>query len=99
MHAQASPSSLRTFQTPRKGTKELWNTLDGGCGIGKWVKRMKQPWKATIFHKNKDIDRIFPEHCVIIRDTIEEVLEELLKKEHSSFYEIKSILIKRHHRR
>jgi len=50
-------------------------------------------------HKKQDINKTFPEHCVIVRDTVEEVLEELLKKKHSSFYETKFILIKRHNRR
>jgi hypothetical protein len=60
---------------------------------------MKQPWKAILVHKNMGINRIFPEHCVIVRDVVEEVSEELLKKKHSSFYETKFILIKRHHAR
>lgn len=58
---------------------------------------MKQPWQAKIIHKNKDINLIFPEECVIIKDTIEEVLRELLTKKHKAFYEIEKIVLERHY--
>ena len=62
-----------------------------------WVCRMKQPWTALIIHKNKDIDIIFPEECQIVGETIEDVLEELLKHPHKSFYEIDHIVLMRYY--
>jgi len=65
----------------------------GGKGSG----RKPIPWEARIIYKDRWLNIDFPpEDRTIVGRTEKEVLEELEKKPHNSYYLINMIVIRRH---